>query len=490
MIPLPFDSAHKILIYGAGLTGRSFCRILEKLGKSYDICDDNPNVVQKIRQDYDRQAMHSDQVNPSDYDLILTSPGALPSTKIFHTAVPVWGDWELAWRLNAVDFFGPRKKILAITGTNGKTTTTMMTHAILSAANIPVVMCGNVGIPVLDGLLDYPDAQIIVGELSSFQLHYAPSFIPDAGVILNIDPDHLDWHGSLDAYIAAKQRVLNGEVAIIGSDDPIASTLKGTHRTIGITLGSPEVNQLGIDENAMIIDRAFSAPTMPEVLIARDKIHPATPAGWIDALGAIALVRTLDIPTEPITQALSSFVTAAHRGQIVASRNGVDFVDNSKATNPHAAISAINDICAVYPASRIIWIAGGQLKGADISQLITFAASRISSVIIFGVDGRQIVEAFLQHASDIPVFWLVSEDDSSDGLDYYSGRFGIDHKQLHIERVSGIWQGAHVMEIAVHIARQIAQRGDVVLLAPAAASLDLFSGYGQRGDIFAQLASA
>ena len=197
-----------VLVTGAGITGRAVLASLAPLDVRATLCDDDPTALQP-------HAAGVTVIDPGaavaaigDYDLVITSPGFPPTAPVLAAAasagVPIWGDVELAWRLDASGRYGPPRRWLVVTGTNGKTTTTSMLHDMLLAAGRRSVLCGNIGSPVLDVLSE--PAELLAVELSSFQLHWAPSLRPEAGVVLNVAEDHLDWHGSLDAYARALTR--------------------------------------------------------------------------------------------------------------------------------------------------------------------------------------------------------------------------------------------------------------------------------------------
>ena len=300
-----------------------------------------------------------------DYALVVTSPGFPPTAPVLAAAaaagVPIWGDVELAWRLDQAGWFGTPKRWLVVTGTNGKTTTTSMLHAMLVAAGRRALLCGNIGNPVIDMLAE--PAELLAVELSSFQLHWAPSLRPEAGAVLNVAEDHLDWHGSMDAYARDKARALNGRVAVVGLDDPVAAGLlehAAAPVRVGFRLGDPAAGELGVRDGALI-DNAFADGL---VLADAATIPVPGPIGVLNALAAAALARAVDVPAEAIADALTSFHLGPHRAEVVAEVDGVTYVDDSKATNPHAAHASI----AAYP--RVVWIAGGLLKGASVDDLV------------------------------------------------------------------------------------------------------------------------
>jgi UDP-N-acetylmuramoylalanine--D-glutamate ligase len=335
------------------------------------------------------------------------------------------------------------------------------------------VLCGNIGNPVLD-MLGEP-AEILAVELSSFQLHWAPSVRPDAGVVLNVAEDHLDWHGSMAAYAADKARVLDGRVAVVGLDDPVAAGLldgAGAAVRIGFRLGEPGPGELGV-RNGVLIDRVFGGAAV-ELAHTAD-IPVAGPVGVLDALGAAALARAAGVPPDAVAAALRSFRVGPHRAQVVEVIDGVAYVDDSKATNPHAAQASIT----AYP--RVVWIAGGMLKGASVDGLVAAVADRLAGAVLIGRDRAVVAEALSRHAPDVPVVEVVTGEDSG-----VHGANESDVKRVtRVVNASGESLSSTVMTAVVDAARGLARAGDTVLLAPAGASFDQFSGYGARGDAFA-----
>src|ERR1700736_3359098 len=229
----------RVLVAGARVTGRAVIAAVAPLGAQVTVCDDDPAALHGYPA-----ARTPAEAAPriAEFALVIASPGFAPPTALLAAAaaagVPIWGDVELAWRLDNSGRYGPPRRWLVVTGTNGKTTTTSMLHAMLVAAGRRALLCGNIGDPVLD-VLDQP-AELLAVELSSFQLHWAPSLRPEAGVVLNVAEDHLDWHGTMDAYARDKARVLDGRVAVVGLDDPVAAGLLSTATApvrVGFRLG-------------------------------------------------------------------------------------------------------------------------------------------------------------------------------------------------------------------------------------------------------------
>lgn len=456
-----------VLVAGARVTGRAILAALTPLGVRATLTDDSPSALTVYAQSgvaVIDAANAADQI--TDYDLVVTSPGLPPTAPVLAAAaaagVPIWGDVELAWQLDSSGRYGPPRRWLVVTGTNGKTTTTSMLHAMLVAAGRRALLCGNIGDPVLD-VLDQP-ADLLAVELSSFQLHWAPSLRPEAGVVLNVAEDHLDWHGTMDAYARDKAGVLDGRVAVVGLDDPVAAGLLAGAAApvrVGFRLGEPAPGELGV-RGGVLVDNAFGEQL---ALAEAASIPVAGPVGVLDALAAAALARAVDVPPQAIADALAGFRVGRHRAEVVDVVDGVTYVDDSKATNPHAAQASI----AAYP--KVVWIAGGLLKGASVDELAVAVANRLVGAVLIGRDRTLIRDALSRHAPDVPVVEVVTGEDS-----------GV---QGEIED-----SVTRLMTAVIDAARGLAGPGDTVLLAPAGASFDQFSSYGQRGDAFASAVAA
>ncbi|MEV6606376.1 UDP-N-acetylmuramoyl-L-alanine--D-glutamate ligase [Kutzneria sp. NPDC051319] len=443
----------RVLVAGAGVTGPSVVRALLRDGAHVTVTDGNADRLAKLAQD-DVELIAGLTEPPAGTDLVVTAPGWKPTAPLLVAAaeagIEVIGDVELAWRLcqRRRQSSGPMAEPpawLVVTGTNGKTTTVGMLESILKAAGLDAVACGNIGLPVLEALEGNP--KVLAVELSSFQLHWAPSVRPAVGALLNIAEDHLDWHGSLEAYAQAKARALTGAVAIGGVDDPYVAKLlinSPAPRKVGVTLDEPIEDQLGI-EAGKLVDRAFGA----EDLIDAAEVTPGGPPGLTDALVAAAVARAYGVPAQAVRDGLRAYRPAAHRAAVVAELAGITYVNDSKATNPHAAAASIR------AHDRVVWIAGGLLKGASVDDLVAEAAPRLAGVVLIGQDRDVIAAALARHAPDVPVTQVASGDDDA-------------------------------MTRAVDLAGAIARPGDVVLLAPAAASMDMFTDYGHRGRAFAE----
>ncbi len=396
-------------------------------------------------------------------DLVVTSPGWRPDQSLLVEAalrgVPVWGEVELAWRMRSQAGAAPW---LTVTGTNGKTTTVQMLTSILRAAGLRAVSAGNVGTPILEAVLDPDPYDVIAVELSSFQLHWSSSLAPRASACLNIAPDHVDWHGSYEEYLRAKGKVYaNTEVACVYNvEDPQTERLveeaevQEGCRAVGFTLGVPAPSMVGLVDD-VLADRAFveqrrhAAAELATLADLGGQGREVAPHVVANALAAAALARAHGVPAGAVSLGLRSFHPEPHRIAQVAVVREVRYVDDSKATNPHAAAASLR----AY--EHVVWVAGGLLKGAEVDDLVAGVADRLRGVVLIGADRARIAEALTRHAPDVPVIDLDSTDTGT-------------------------------MDRVVTEAAALAQPGDVVLLAPAAASMDMFTNYVARGEAFAE----
>ncbi len=473
-----------VLVAGGGVTGRAVLAALDAVGAAATLCDDSAATRQQFAEaGHPTEDSATAAAHIADYALVVVSPGFAPTAPVPAAAaaagIPVWGDVELAWRLDQAGHYGPPRRWLTVTGTNGKTTTTSMLHAMLVAGGVHSRLCGNIGDPVLSALFGEPHgpADVLAVELSSFQLHWAPSLRPEAGVVLNIAEDHLDWHGTLADYAAAKAGVLRGRVAIAGLDDPPAAALLADAPApvrVGFRLGDPAAGELGV-RDGMLVDRAFTDRSEGLELAPVSSIPVPGPVGVLDALAAAALARSIGVPAEAIAAALSSFRVGRHRAELVAAIDQVSYVDDSKATNPHAAEASL----LAYPG--VVWIAGGLLKGASVDATVEKVASRLVGVVLIGRDRATVAEALSRHAPDVPVVQVVARED----VDMHATAESPVTYVTYVVPSSDETVGTRVMNAAVAAARDLARPGDTVLLAPAGASFDQFTGYADRGDAFA-----
>ena len=460
MSPRPeFLNGH-VLIAGAGVSGRGCAAVLAGLGVDITVADGNAESRARLESELGVATVDTDTVDWADYSLVVTSPGWRPDSPLLVAAasrgLDVIGDVELAYRLDHAEVFGAPRRWLAITGTNGKTTTTGMLASIMAAdeqrSGLHSQAVGNIGVSPFDALAATPRVDILVAELSSFQLHWSSQLCPEVGALLNLADDHLDWHGSFDAYAADKAKILGGDHAVIGLDDSYVSEHYGDAQPprIGFTHTEPSPGQVGVSAGGLFINdvSGVTATVIDDVTT----LQPAGLAGVLDAAAAAAVAARAGAHPESITEGLQSYVVAGHRGEIVHEHAGVTYIDNSKATNPHAAEIAMRGL------DSVVWVAGGQLKGADVSELLRTHADRMKAAVLVGVDKHLLAQALTKAAPHVPIVLVESHDPQT------------------------------AMDEAVAAAVQHADAGDTVLLAPAAASLDMYTGMSQRGDMFAAAA--
>ncbi|MCF8555400.1 MAG: UDP-N-acetylmuramoyl-L-alanine--D-glutamate ligase [Candidatus Planktophila sp.] len=445
------EFAHKkILVLGAGVTGTSVARFLQASGAKVTLTDDNSE-----------NAVKPDQIDLTNFDAVVISPGWRQDhplvSQILSSPVELLNEIDIAWNLRSVR--APHQKWIALTGTNGKTTTVEMTAAILQAAGINAVACGNVGDTVIDAVDRDNPYDVLVLELSSFQLHWAQEASFTAAAILNIADDHLDWHGSFEAYAQAKFSILDRcEIAILNADDGplVLGANRFAGRKVFFSLDTPAPGEIGVVEE-LLIDRAFVAdPQEASMICELIDIVPTVPHNVSNALAAAGLALALDVPHAAIQKALQSFRPGRHRIETVYEADGVTWVDDSKATNPHAAGASLMSHLSV------VWIAGGLAKGADMEALVERCASRMKAAILIGADRDLIEAALIKHAPNVPRILI------NPPTQYIRG--GASNS---------------LMELIVQTASEHASSGDAVLLAPACASMDQFISYADRGDRFA-----
>ena len=395
---------------------------------------------------------------PGDLDLVVMSPGIPPSAPLPAEAARrgllVWGDVELAWRLRDPANLTPW---LCVTGTNGKTTTVQMLEAMLRADGLRAAAAGNVGLPMCEVVMDPKPFDVLAVELSSHMLHWSSTLSAHSATVLNVAPDHLSWHGDVESYTAAKAKVYERcQVSAVYNVDASpsrrlveeAEVVEGC-RAIGFTLGIPSVGMIGLVED-VLADRAFIEGrdrNAAELARVAD-VSSGAPHNVANALAAAALARSFGVAADAVRRGLQGFELDRHRIAEVGDLDGVRYVDDSKATNSHAALASLQAF------DTVVWVAGGLAKGASFDELVKESASRLRGVVLLGADRALISAALSRHAPDVPV---IEVSDTETG----------------------------VMERAVHAAASLAQPGDTVLLAPACASQDLFADYAARGDAFA-----
>lgn len=434
------------LVAGLGKTGLSIARYLNRKKKSFIVFDTRKDVpgLAEFKAEFPNIPVYlqsiPDEVIGQLTDII-TSPGLsldMPFIKqAIQSGVAVYGDIEcLAREIKA--------PVIAITGTNGKSTVTTLVGEMAKAAGFSVAVAGNIGTPVLDMLVDDHQYDLWVLELSSFQLDLTYSLSPVAATILNVSPDHLDRHHTMDAYTQAKQRIYHqAKMALYNREDvntvPYEEINSNLH---SVSFGSdiPTAEHWGlINKEGQIHLAKGSECFLPVETLLIKGVH-----NWLNALAACALAETVGISRQHIIHVLKTFAGLPHRCQWVRSLDGVEWINDSKGTNVGATISAINGIGGAMQG-KIVLIAGGQGKGADFKDLTQPIADFVRSIVLIGEDADKI-EAALAHV--VPIVRATNLDN------------------------------------AVILAKNCAKPGDVVLLSPACASLDMFRDFNHRGDVF------
>ena len=440
----------RFLILGAGVTGSAVARSVQARGGLVTIADDNAH-----------DAVKPESVELTNFDAVVISPGWRQDhplvVKVLASTLQILNEVDLAWQIRSE--IAPGQKWLALTGTNGKTTTVEMAAKILQTAGLKAVACGNVGDTVIEAV-DRKDAyDFLILELSSFQLHWAKQAQFAAAAILNIADDHLDWHGTFDAYADAKFSILDrAEIAVLNADDGavVQRANRFTGRKVFFSLDTPAPGEIGVVEE-LLVDRAFVTDPMEAAMICELKdITPTVPHNVSNALAAAALARSVNVSHEHIQKALQEFKPGRHRIETVFESDSVAWVDDSKATNPHAASASLMSHLSV------VWIAGGLAKGADMNSLVQRCKGRIKAAILIGADRQLIADALMEHAPEIPRIFVDAPADYS--------------------RAGG---SNSLMEAVVTQAATLVAPGDTVLMAPACASMDQFISYADRGDRFA-----
>jgi len=447
-------SDKKVLILGAGVTGVAVARALSKRGAEVCLADDVVTEVTGF------SVSPTDRISVSEFDALVISPGWKSDHKLIADAeksgVQLWNEVDLAWQLRAE--LVPNQRWIALTGTNGKTTTVEMAAAMLREGGVSAVACGNVGTTVIESVESPEKYEVLVLELSSFQLHWIREATFEAAAILNIAQDHLDWHGGFNQYAAAKIAILDrATTGILNGDDPEVVS-RVTHWQGGkvfFSLDTPGPGEIGVVEE-LLVDRAFVSDPQEAAMIAEIiDVTPTVPHNVANALAAAGLARAIGISHESIRLALQKFKLGRHRIEIVFSSNEINWINDSKATNPHAAAASLMSTLSA------IWIAGGLAKGAEMADLIKRCKSRIKVAILIGADRELIAAELRENAPDVEIVYV--DVPSS----YVKG--GADNS---------------LMEAVVSAAKARAVAGDTVLLAPACASMDQFLSYADRGERF------
>jgi UDP-N-acetylmuramoylalanine--D-glutamate ligase len=441
----------RILVAGAGVTGAACARALEKRGSHVTIVDEKVTALEGFT------VITPSRVDFANFDLLLVSPGWREDHPVVVAAraarIALINEVDLAWSLKA-----PGQKWLALTGTNGKTTTVELAAAMLRSGGLAAVACGNVGTTVIEVVESKEKYDYLVLELSSFQLHWLEDAEFVSSAVLNIAQDHLDWHGSFDSYASDKLSILDKSMtAILNSQDGeiVTRTTHWQGRKVFFSLDTPSPGEMGVVEE-LLVDRAFVADPQEAAMICElVEVTPTVPHNVSNALAAAGLARTVGVSHEAIRSAITEFAPGRHRIETVLERDGITWINDSKATNPHAASAAI------MSALSVIWIAGGLAKGATMGELVERIKSRVRLAILIGEDRELIASALTEHAPEIEIIRIDTPSQYSKGGDNNA-----------------------LMEMVVRAAKERANSGDTVLLAPACASMDQFVSYSDRGDCF------
>lgn len=474
----------RIAVVGLGKSGRSSLRVLAELTRAVlSGWDSSQQAIDAVASSGElaEDALDSLRAVPGQEEIadavlqwqpeiIVLAPGIREISPLFVRAeaagIELWSEIELAWRLRAMNDDGVSAPWFCVTGTNGKTTTVSMLEAILKQAGMGGVAIGNIGTPAVveTSRTDAEAPGAFAVEVSSFQLRTTHSVSPVAATCLNFADDHLEWHGSRRAYWEAKARVYEHTrvacVYPVGDEivQPMvdeADVVEGA-RAIGVCLGVPSVGQIGIVES-FVIDRAFGdfqRGEGVELFEIDDLMHLAPQAGELpvhivrDAMTAASLARAGGVDPADIRAALRAFAPGKHRIELIERVDGVAYVDDSKATNAHAARASLMG----QRDRSVVWIAGGQAKGSRFEDLVQQVESKLRAVVVIGKDQEPWRDALA--GVEAPTVWI--SPDSTDPM------------------------GEAVAE-----ARALAHAGDTVLMAPACASMDQFTSYAHRGEAFA-----
>jgi UDP-N-acetylmuramoylalanine--D-glutamate ligase len=453
----------RVCVVGLGVAGFAAADALINLNAKVVVIDAASGDSQKERATIleilgAEIRMGDDTKLPDDIDLLVLSPGVSPLAPIVAAAqaagVEIWGELELAWRLRDPAHPAPW---LLVTGTNGKTTTTLMLESILLAAGKRTVAAGNIGRSLVEVVMDPTPWDVLAIEVGAPQLPFVYSISPQAAVCLNLAQDHIDLFGTYEAYRDAKAKIYERcQVAAIfnvADEETIrmveqAEVVEGC-RAIGFSTGIPDISMLGVVEE-FLVDRAFLDNRREAALELAEISDLAIPAvhNIANALAASALARAHGVDARAIRDGLRSWQPAPHRIAHVGNVDGVDYVDDSKATNTHAAATSLT----AYES--VVWIAGGMAKGQDFDELVLQNAHRMRAAVLLGVDQDLIATALKRHAPNVPIHCVTTKE-------------------------------TNAMDLVVALAAKSAKPGDTVLLAPGCASWDMFKDYSARGDAFA-----
>jgi len=439
----------RVLVVGAGKSGVAVARFLIGKGSRVTLTDAREagkfgGLLDELGREGVSLALGGYPPVKDNFDLMVLSPGVPlsipPVLEAVEAGVSVTGELELAWRF-------ARSPIVAITGTNGKTTTTTLVGEIFKDAGYRTLVAGNIGLPLVDQVESYGPGDVIVAEVSSFQLETVDRFRPRVAVILNLTPDHLDRHGDMAGYAAAKGRISmnqrRGDFLVLNYDDCATREMTGRGNGEVIFFSRRHILEKGV----FVQEKAIAARLdgVPKTVLDAGDLRIPGAHNLENALAATAACLVMGIPEEIIAGTLRRFTGVAHRLELVAEINGVRYINDSKGTNPDASIKAVD----AFPGPLVI-IAGGRNKGSDFTEFTRRAAEKTRAMVVVG--------------------------ECADEMARSAAGAGIENI---------LW--AENFRDAVLLAGEAARPGDVVLLSPACASWDMFSNFEERGDLFKQI---
>jgi UDP-N-acetylmuramoylalanine--D-glutamate ligase len=437
------------LVVGLGVSGRAICRHLSRLNVPYMVADTRaePPGLKEFQAAHPGIEVHCGPLTSLDLREVaevVVSPGLdprMPGLKELADQLnPRTGEPRVVGEI-ALFVRAAKAPIAAITGSNAKSTVTTLLGEMAAAAGIKAAVGGNLGTPALDLLASHPAAELYILELSSFQLETTPSLGARCAAFLNLSEDHLDRHGDMHGYRAAKQRIFIGaESAVVNADEPLTWPTYPVDQVAYFSQRAPEGNAWGL----ALYHNKLTLMQGSDPWMAIDELKIAGQHNYLNALAALAMGQALGFAAEPMCSALREFKGLEHRSEVIAQINGVTWVNDTKGTNVGATLAAINGIGATLEG-RLILLAGGVGKGADFSPLAKPLSMCARHVLLFGLDAPRLADALLEYVS--------------------------------IRQVEDLTQ-------AMSAAFELAQPGDCVLLSPACASLDQFTNYQQRGEVF------
>lgn len=437
------------LVVGLGLSGRAICRHLTRIGVPYMVADtrDVPPGLEDFYAAHPGIKVHCGSLtllDLTDAHEVVISPGLDPRMAglegLAERINPRTGEPMVVGEI-ALFTRSAEVPIAAITGSNAKSTVTTLLGEMAAAAGIRAAVGGNLGTPALDLLSDQPDAELYILELSSFQLETTPHLGAACAAFLNLSEDHLDRHGDMQGYRAAKQRIFIGaQSAVVNADEPLTWPELSTAEVAFFTHKTPEANQWGLvwHQGQMMLAQGITP------WLAIDELKMAGQHNYLNALAALAMGHALGFASTAMCDVLRDFKGLKHRSEVIACINGVTWVNDTKGTNVGATLAAINGIGATLEG-RLILLAGGVGKGADFTPLAAPLSACARHVLVFGLDAPRLANALIEHVS--------------------------------VQQVEDLTQ-------AMQIGFELAQPGDCVLLSPACASLDQFANYQERGEVF------